>query len=149
MPKGQSNGGNSSVEVPSSQICLALCQVDKTKQYGPHQTYMNVLFLLDGSSIFQDKARGSISFDRILTILPSYDRVLDLKCALISLSLVFPQFCNKVCSWLWFGSLSSEWCIMNCRVGITCRSWITCGWLAGEACHSLNESPPAWKGNGT
>lgn len=73
MPKGQSNGGDSLVEVPSSQICLALCQADKTKQYGPHQTYMNVLFLLDGSSVFQDEARGSISFDRMSTILPSCD----------------------------------------------------------------------------
>lgn len=103
MPKGQSNGGNSSVEVPSSQTCLALCQVDKTKQHGPHQTYMNVLFLLDGSCVFQDKARGRISLDWILTLLPSCDRALDLKCALISLSLVFPQFCNKVCSWLGLG----------------------------------------------
>lgn len=29
MPSGQSNGGNSSVESPSSQMCLGWCEVDQ------------------------------------------------------------------------------------------------------------------------
>lgn len=32
LPVSQSDEGNSSVEVPSSQICLSLCQVNKNEQ---------------------------------------------------------------------------------------------------------------------
>lgn len=76
VPPRQSNGDCSSAEVPPSQIWQKL-----TSMASP-PTYMNILFLPDGSSLLQDKARGRINFDWILTILPSCDRVLDLKCSL-------------------------------------------------------------------
>lgn len=31
MPRGQFDGGSSAVEIPSFQVCLDLCQVDKTQ----------------------------------------------------------------------------------------------------------------------
>lgn len=35
MPTGQAHGGNSSSEVPSSQMCLGLCQADRTNYDNP------------------------------------------------------------------------------------------------------------------